>query len=137
WVDPLRAWAAGAVGLGLVAALAAAAVVRPLPVRATLRRVPALAAWTPRSRAGRLARALVAPAAGVALVASPRRTLTVAVAALGALIIVAATAELLGLAAGPGAARPRGRGAGLRRGARVGVVAGVLAAGIALAAAIA
>jgi hypothetical protein len=134
WLDPLRTWAAAAGGLGLVAALAAAAVARPLPVRATLRRT---AAWTPQSPRGRVARAALALAVGAALVASPRRALTVAAVAVGALVVAAAAAELLGLAAGAEGARAPRRGGSVRRGARVGAAAAVLATGIALAAAVA
>ena len=137
WLDPLRAWAAAAAGAGMVVALATAAVVRPLPVRATLRRVPALAAWTPRGRLGRIARAAVALAAGAALLLWPGRVLTALMVALGGLLVLAAAAELLGLAAGSQGARPERRGGGVRQGVRVSAAAGVLAALGALVAAVA
>ena len=138
WLDPLKAWAAAAGAVGLLIALAAAAVVRALPGRTTLRRVPARLTRVPATRAGRVARAAVALGAGIALVVSPRRTLTVAVAALGALLVLAAAAELLGVAAGADDPRPGGRDrGGARRGARVGAVVAVLTAGIVVAAAVA
>jgi hypothetical protein len=132
WLDPLRAWAAAAGALGLAAALAAAAVVRPLPVRARLRRLREWAAGTPRA-----ARATLALAAGAVLVAAPRQALTGAVLVLGALLILAAAAELLGLAAGPGSVPPPGRRGRVRRGVRVAAVAAALAAAGAGAAALA
>jgi hypothetical protein len=101
WLDPLRAWAVAAFVVGSVVAIAAGATVRRLPVGTALTRIAARAVRSPRSRLGRAARAAAVLAVGTALVASPRRVLTAALVAVGALLLLAALADLLGVAAGP------------------------------------
>jgi hypothetical protein len=111
WLDPVTAWAVAASVVGIVVALAAAAIVRPIPVTALLRRAGSAVAAPPRNRLERVLRAGVAIAVGAAMVLWPRGVLDVVIVGLGALLVLAAVAELLSLAAGPAASaqRPRGR----------------------------
>src|SRR6185437_2778727 len=100
WLDPITAWAVAGGVTGLVLALAAAAVVRPIPVRALLRRVRSTVAAPPRNRLERAGRAGLAIAAGAAMVLWPGAVLRAVIVVLGALLALAAVAELLALAAG-------------------------------------
>ena len=50
WLDPVTAWALAAAVAGVVVALAAAAIVRPIPVMALLRRAGSAVAAPPRNR---------------------------------------------------------------------------------------
>ena len=133
WLDPVVAWALAAAVAGLVVALAAASVVRPVPVVALARRARAAVVAPPRNRTEQVLRLIVAIALGAAMVLWPRTVLTVVIVTAGALVLAAATAELLALAAGQPRPTPRRerRGPG-RRGVRVGAVA--LAALLAVAA---
>jgi hypothetical protein len=109
--------------------------VRPVPVTAIARRTRALVVDPPGGRLGRTVRAVVAIAVGAAMVASPRTALTAAIVVAGAAVALAATAELLALAAGPGDVGPRrvpSAATALRAGAVVLAVA--VAAGVAAAA---
>ena len=128
WLDPITAWALAAAVAGVVVALAAASLVRPIPVMALLRRGWSVVATPPRSRLQRVLRAVAVIAVGVAMVVWPRAVLGAAIVALGALLVLAATAEVLALAAGPADSAPRLRGRRPGRGVRVGVAA-VLATG--------
>jgi hypothetical protein len=133
WLDPITAWAVAASAAGVVVALAAAAVVRPIPVMALLRRARSAVAAPPRNRLERVLRAVAAIGAGAAMVLWPRAVLGAAIVAVGALLVVAALAELLALVGGapaPAAARPRGRG--VPRAARIGAVALVATAAVAV-----
>ncbi len=134
WLDPVTAWALAAAFAGIVVALAAAAVVRPIPVMALLRRVWSVAATPPRNRLERVLRALAVIAVGVAMVLWPRTVLGAVIVAVGALLVLAATAEVLALAAGPPESAPRLRGPSPRRALRVGVVAVLVTAAVAVAA---
>jgi hypothetical protein len=67
----------------------------------------------------------------------PRAVLGAVIVALGALVVLAAIAELLALAAGPVAAAPRSRGPGVPRTLRIGVAVLVATAGVAVAAVLA
>jgi hypothetical protein len=134
WLDPVTAWALAAAVAGVVVALAAAAVVRPIPVMALLRRAWSVVATPPRNRLERALRAVAVIAVGVAMVAWPRAVLGAVIVAVGALLVLAATAEVLALAAGSAESAPRLRGPSPGRALRVGVVAVVVTAGVALAA---
>jgi hypothetical protein len=124
WLDPLIAWALAGAAAGVVVALAAASVVRPVPVVALARRVRAVVVAPPRSRSERVVRLAIAVAVGAAMVLWPRTVLSVVIVAAGALILAAATAELLALAAGPPRSAPRRERRRLSgRGARIGAVA--------------
>jgi hypothetical protein len=135
WLDPLTAWSLAACIVGVVIALAAAAVVRPIPVMAVLGRVRAAVTAPPRNQRERALRAGVAIAIGAAMVLWPRRVLGVLIVVLGALVVLAALAELLALAAGPAAQgnapAPHARGSGGRRAVRIGTVAVLAAMGVA------
>jgi hypothetical protein len=133
WLDPIIAWALAAAVAGVVVALAAASVVRPVPVVALVRRARAAVVAAPRNRTEQVLRLIVAIALGGTMVLWPRTVLTVVIVTAGALVLAAATAELLALAAGQPRPAPRRerRGPG-RRGVRVGAV--TLAALIAVAA---
>ncbi|HEX6618536.1 MAG TPA: hypothetical protein VF024_02695 [Solirubrobacteraceae bacterium] len=137
WLDPITAWGMAAAVAGLVVALAAAAIVRPIPVAALLRRVRSAVVAPPRNPLERVLRAGVALGTGAAMVAWPRAVLGVLIVAVGALFVLAAIAELLALAAGPAAAAQRPRGPGVPRAVRVGAVALLAAAGVAGAAVLA
>ena len=115
WLDPVTAWAVAASVVGIVVALAAAAIVRPIPVMALLRRAGSAVAAPPRNQSERVLRAVVAIGAGAAMVLWPRSVVGVVIVALGALVVLAAVAELLALAAGPAGAVPRVRGRGVPR----------------------
>ena len=134
WLDPLTAWALAAAFAGVVVALAAAAIVRPIPVMALLRRARSAVATPPRSRLEHVLRALAVIAVGVAMLLWPRAVLGALIVAVGALLVLAATAEVLALAAGSPDSSPRLRGPRIGRGVRVAVVAVVVTAGVALAA---
>ena len=134
WLVPVTAWALAAAVAGVVVALAAAAVVRPIPVMALLRRAWSVVATPPRNQPQRVLRAVAVIAVGVAMVLWPRAVLGVVIVAVGALLVLAATAEVLALAAGSAEPAPRLRGAGPGRALRVGVVAVLVMAGVALAA---
>jgi hypothetical protein len=134
WLDPVTAWALAGCVAGVVVALAAAAIVRPIPVMAVLRRVRSAVAAPPRNRLERVLRAGTAIGVGAAMVVSPRAVLGVVIVALGALLVLAAVAELLALAAGPAAPAPRLRGPRVPRVARIGVVVVLATTGVAVAA---
>ena len=134
WLDPVTAWAPAAAFAGVVVALAAAAIVRPIPVMTLLRRAWSLAATPPRNRLERALRALAVIAVGVAMVLWPRAVLGAVIVAVGALLVLAATTEVLALAAGPPESAPRLRGPSRRRALRVGVVAVLVTAAVAVAA---
>jgi DNA-binding FrmR family transcriptional regulator len=140
WLDPITAWAVAAGVAGVVVALAAAAVVRPIPVMALVRRAGSTLVVPPRSGVQRVLRAGAALAAGAIMVLWPRAVLGVVIVALGALLALAALAELLAFAAGPAgrAARaPRARGPGMPRAVRIGAVALLATVGVAVAAVLA
>jgi hypothetical protein len=134
WLDPVTAWALAAAFAGVVVALAAAAVVRPIPVMALLRRAWSVLAAPPRNRLERVLRAVAAIAVGVAMLLWPRAVLGALIVAVGALLVLAATAEVLVLAAGSAESAPRLRGPRPGRAVRVAAIAVVVAAGVALAA---
>ena len=64
WLDPVTAWALAAAVAGVVVALAAAALVRPIPVMALLRRGWSVVATAPRNRLERVLRAVAVIARG-------------------------------------------------------------------------
>ena len=134
WLDPLTAWALAAAFAGVVVGLAAAAVVRPIPVMALLRRGWSAVATPPRSRLQHVLRTVAVIAVGVAMVLWPRAVLGALIVAVGALLVLAATAEVLALAAGSAEPASRLRGPSPRRALRVGVVAVLVTAGVAVAA---
>jgi hypothetical protein len=132
WLDPITAWAVAAGAAGVVVALAAAAIVRPIPVMALLRGVASTVVAPPRNGRERVLRAAVAVGAGGAMVLWPRAVLGALIVAVGALLVLAALAELLALVAGPAApAAPRPRGPGFPRAARIGAVALLAAVAVA------
>jgi hypothetical protein len=135
WLDPVTAWAVAASVVGIVLALAAAAIVRPIPVVALLRRAGSAVAAPPRSPLERVLRAGVAIAVGAAMVLWPRGVLGVVIVGLGALLVLAAVAQLLSLAAGPAASAPPLRGRRVPRAVPIGamvllVTTGVVAAAV-------
>lgn len=130
WLDPLAAWGLAGCGIGLVVALAAAAVLRPIPVVATLRRARAAVTAPPRNGLERALRIAAAIAVGGVMVAWPRTVLAVAIVALGVALIGAAVAELTTMAAGPAPAAPGPARWSFGRVARVGTVALVLAVAV-------
>ena len=134
WLDPLTAWALAAAFAAVVVVLAAAAVVRPIPVMALLRRGWSVVAAPPRNRLERVLRAVAAIAVGVAMVVWPRAVLGALIVAVGALLVLVATAEVLALAAGSAESAPRLRGPRPGRAVRVAAIAVVVMAGVALAA---
>ena len=75
WLDPLTAWALAAAFAGVVVGLAAAAVVRPIPVMALVRRAWSGLATPPRNQLERALRAVAVIAVGVAMVLWPRAVL--------------------------------------------------------------
>ena len=79
WLDPAIAWALAAAVAGLVVALAAASVVRPVPVVALVRRARAAVVAAPRNRTEQVLRLIVAIALGGAMVLWPRTVLTVVI----------------------------------------------------------
>jgi hypothetical protein len=127
WVHPVVPWALAAAIVGALVALAAASVVRPLDPRAIARRGRTVVTASPRGAAGRAARIALVGVAGAAMVAWPRTVLTVAVAALGVVLLLAAFTEVLAMAAGDAPA-PRARGRPAPRAARLGAVLAVVAA---------
>jgi hypothetical protein len=134
WLDPITAWGVAGCVTGIVVALAAAAVVRPIPVIALLRRARSAVAAPPRNRLERVLRAAAAIGVGAAMVIWPRAVLGAAIVAMGALLVLAALAEVLALAAGPTDGAPRLRGSRPGRAVRVGVVALLATAGVTVAA---
>jgi len=135
WLGPITAWAVAASVAGVLVALAAAAIVRPIPIMALLRGVGSTVAAPPRNGLERVLRAGIAIGAGAAMVLWPRAVLGVVIVALGALLVLAALAELLALAAGPAAsAAPRPRGPGVPQALRIGTVVLLATAGVATAA---
>jgi hypothetical protein len=137
WLDPVTAWAVAASVVGIVVALAAAAIVRPIPVMALLRRTGSAVAAPPRNRLERVLRAGVAIAVGAAMVLWPRGVLGVVIVGLGAVLVLAAVAELLSLAAGPAASAPRLRGRRVPRAVPIGVIALLVTTGVVAAAVLA
>jgi hypothetical protein len=135
WLDPLVACGLAGCGIGLVVALAAAAVLRPVSVAAMVRRLRSAAAAPPRNRLERLLRVAVAIAVGGAMVAWPRTVLTVTIVTLGVALVGAAVAEVVTLAAGPAPAAAAPIRWSAARAARIGAVALVVAAGVAVVAA--
>jgi hypothetical protein len=136
WLDPVTAWGVAGCVVGIVVALAAAAVVRPIPVVALLRRIRDAVAAPPRNRLERVLRLVAAIAVGAAMVAAPRSVLTVVIVVLGAALVLAALAELLALAAGPAGSAPTRRGRRMPRLVPIAAVVVVIAAGVGLAAAL-
>jgi hypothetical protein len=134
WLHPITAWALAAAVAGVVVALAAASLVRPIPVMALLRRGWSVITAPPRNRRQRVLRAVAVIAVGVAMLVWPRAVLGAAVVALGALLVLAATAEVLALAAEPADAAARLRGRRPGRGVRVGAAAVLATAAVAVAA---
>jgi hypothetical protein len=132
WLDPLVSWGLAGCGIGLVVALAAAAMLRPIPVAATLGRVRSAVLAPPRNQLERLLRVAVALALGGAMVAWPRTVLTIAIVALGVALVAAAVAEVVTVAAEPAPAAAATAHWSAPRVVRVGAVALVLAAGVAV-----
>ncbi len=131
WTAPLAVWSGAAAVVGLVVALGAADVVRPAPVLPLVRQAGRILGTRPAGDRGRALRALVTLAVGVLVVRSPRGALTVALTAVGLVLIAAAAAELMALAAGPPRAAEakatRGRSRTLRiTGAAMAMVAAVV-----------
>src|SRR4051794_15395629 len=138
WLDPVRRWALAGAAIGACVALAAMAVVRPIPVAAALGRVRAAVARPPRNGRERALRLAAALAAGAGMGAWPRAGLTAIVVISGAALAIVAAAQLLALAAGPaGSASPARPRPSLGRAARVAaavVAASAVIAGVAIAA---
>jgi hypothetical protein len=122
WTQPLAGWALGLAAAVAVVALAAASVLRPVPVGPSVRRAARAIAATPEARGARAGRAIALGLLGAGLVAWPSTLLRIAATLSGALLVLAAIAELLRLSAGPApaahAAVPR---------ARVAIAGGLLA----------
>lgn len=142
WLDPVTAWGLAACIVGVVIALAAAALVRPIPVAGLVRRVRTAVTEPPRSQPARVLRLAAALAAGAAMVLWPRAVLGAVIVVVGAVVVLAALAELLALAAGPAAARAEAPAAPARRrrgarAVRIGAVAALAAAGVAVVAVLA
>jgi hypothetical protein len=98
WLDPLSGWAWVLAAAGVVVALAAASVIRPVAVWRYVRR-----AWdvmaVPRDRRARAARGLAAAAVGIVALIEPRAVLEVVAAGAGLLLAVWGVSELLALTA--------------------------------------
>lgn len=140
WLDPIVNLGIGAAVAGLLIAIAAASVVRPVPVVHLIRRGWAAITAPPRSSAEHGARIAAALVVGVAMVLWPRTVLTATIVVVGLGIGLAAFAELLALVGGEPDPAPRGRRRrrrGLPRTARVLTTASLLTAGLVAAAAIA
>jgi hypothetical protein len=138
WTDPIVTWALAAAFVGVLVALAAASIVRAIDSAAIARRAWARLSAPPRSGPERALRIVAVAALGVALVAWPRSALTLAVTGVGVVLLLVAFSEVLQLVGAEPAAAPRGRAAGVPRGARVGAVVAVGAlAAVAVAAVVA
>jgi hypothetical protein len=110
WLGPLVSWAVVLAAAGLVVAMAAASMVRPVDVPALLRRAWAAVAAAPSDPRRRAARALAATGLGLLVLVEPRRVLDVAAAGAGALLAIWGVSELLRLTAQPpGVRAPRRR----------------------------
>ena len=120
WMDPLAAWCGAVAGAGAIAALAAAAILRPLTIapRTWFRRFDHVPPWV---------RAVGAIALGAALLIEPLAVLELAALAAGLLLVLAGTSELLRLAGEAPAPRLRR----VPRAARIAAVSGVMLAGLA------
>jgi hypothetical protein len=128
WLDPIVPWALAAAAVGAVVALAAASVVRPIAVMAIARRIWAFATRPARGPVERWARIAAVLCAGVAMVAWPHAVLSAAVVALGVVLLLAALAQLLGMAAAE--VRPdRARDRRVPRAWAIGAVVVLVAAG--------
>ncbi|HET6548054.1 MAG TPA: hypothetical protein VFG79_06360 [Solirubrobacter sp.] len=132
WLDPLAWMALAASAAGAVVALAAASLLRPVEPATLARRAWAMVATPPRRPAWRVVRAVAAGALGLAMVIWPTTFAAVAVVVVGALLFLAAVAELLRMATPAERAARRGR-----RRAPVVIAAAVLVAGAGGAAALA
>jgi hypothetical protein len=133
WLDPITAWALAASAAGIVVALAAAAIVRPIPVMALLRGVGSNIVAPPRNGLERMLRLGAAIGVGAAMVLWPRAVLGALIVTVGALLVLAALAELLALVAGPPASpAPRPRRPGLPRATRIAAVALLATAAVAV-----
>jgi hypothetical protein len=100
WSDPITDWALAACVVGLLTALAAASVLRPVAVGPIARRGWAAATAPPRTGAQRAARTAVVFCLGAAMVARPGAVLKIVVVAVGAVLLLAAFSEVLALAGG-------------------------------------
>jgi hypothetical protein len=131
WLDPLAAWLWGLFGIGLVLALSAGSVVRPVALAPWLRRVVAAIVGTPERAWVRAARAVVAIAVGVVAILEPLAVLELVVALAGLALVVGGTSELLRLVGEPTSPRLRVRRR-VPRGARIAALATLLVAGLAV-----
>jgi hypothetical protein len=137
WFDPIAVWGIAASGVGLLAALAAASVLRPIAIMPPVRRISAAIAAPPRNAIERGARTTALLGLGAAMVAWPRDVVSIAVVALGIVLFLFACSELLALAGGGAATSGSPRRRGPPRSWRIGAAVLLLATGVVAAAAIA
>jgi hypothetical protein len=128
WLDPLALWCWALAGAGLVVALAAASILRPVVLVPLLRRAGETAVRAPARPWPRAARAAVLVAAGLLAIFKPLTVLEIIVTSAGLLLVVAGTSELLRLAGGADASRVRVRR--VPRWTRIVTLAGALVAGL-------
>jgi hypothetical protein len=128
WLDPLALWCWSLAGAGLVVALAAASILRPVVLVPVLRRAGETAVRAPARPWPRAARAVAAIAVGLLAIFEPLTVLEILAASGGLLLVVTGTSELLRLAGGPDAPRVRVRR--VSRGTRIVALAGALVAGL-------
>jgi hypothetical protein len=131
WFDPLATWAWVLAAAGVVVALAAGSVMRPIAVGRYVRRAWAVITAAPRDPRARAGRGLAAAAVGIVALIEPRAVLEVVTAGAGLLLAVWGVSELLALTARPVPARPRpGAHRPSGRGLRVAGVAVLLVAAL-------
>jgi hypothetical protein len=128
WLDPLALWCWSLAGAGLVVALAAASILRPVVLVPLLRRAGETVVRAPVRPWQRAARAVATIAVGLLAIVEPLLVLEILVASAGLLLVVTGTSELLRLAGGPDARRVRVRS--VPRPTRIVALAGVLVAGL-------
>ncbi|HEY7623206.1 MAG TPA: hypothetical protein VH834_25750 [Solirubrobacteraceae bacterium] len=135
WTAPIVTWALAAAFVGVLVALAAASVVRAVAVVPIARRAWDWLTAPPRSGLERALRIAAVAGLGAAMVAWPRAVLTLAIAALGVVLLLAAFSEVLAMVGGEPAA-PRAAARGVPRAVGIGAVVAVFALGAVAAAAV-
>jgi hypothetical protein len=131
WLDPLAAWLWGLFGCGLVVALAAGSVLRPVVLVPSLRRAGAAVVHTPQRPWLRAARAVAATAIGIAAILEPLAVLEILAGLGGLLLVVYGLSELLRLVGGEAEPRMRMRRR-IPRGARIAALATLLIGALAV-----
>jgi hypothetical protein len=131
WLDPLAVWCWALFGCGLVLALAAASILRPVVLVPLLRQVGERVRRTPERPWPRAARAVAAIAIGALAIVAPLTIVRILVVSGGLLLVVAGTGELLRLVGGPAAPQVRVR-RGVPRSVRIAGMSAALIAALAV-----